>query len=760
MSRPVWRQRGLVVAVCCAATLVACKSAEERSQGYVARGDQLTKAQNHQSAILEYRNAVAANPQSSEAHYKLAEAFAATNDVRNALVEYVRAADANPDNLDAQLKASQLLILARQYSDAQARLRGVLRKDPTNATALLMLGNALAGLKSFGEAIAANEKAAGLEPTRPSLFLNLGALRFIDGNRAQALQAFRTAVAMQPKSPDTHVGLATYYWATGNQAECEKSLKNALEVGPNDVTAHRMMAAFYYNVGRPALAETHLRRVVEIAGDTASRVTLSDYYVAVNRVEEGVTILEQLSKEKGAYSLARIRIAMIRYIHGRRREAGEIIEDVLAKNPRDTVALATKAHMLLGAAKAQEALAVAQSAVSINVSSTRAHFAEGKALLALGRVAEARKSFREVTRLDPGATEAHLELSRIHLTHDEIDSAIQTAQQAIESHPSSIDARLALARALMVRTEDQGRAEAHLEAMVKLFPRSGEIQHAVGELALARGDRDGARRAFERALQVNRRNWESLDRLITMDLRSGRVADARRRAEAALDASPDAVPALLLTAKAAEGAGDSRVAERHLRRVIELEPDNLDGYTALGAVYLGDRRLDKARAEFIEIAKRQPRSVAPPTMVGILSQAQGERAGAIEWYQRALKVDTRAAVAANNLAWIYAETDQNLDIAHELAQVAYAELREIPEVADTMGWVYYKRNMHAEAIAVLLRCVEKDPTNPLYHFHLGMAYSKRGEDMKARASLQRALKYKLGAPYDEEAKKALSDLLY
>jgi Flp pilus assembly protein TadD len=57
------------------------------------------------------------------------------------------------------------------------------------------------------------------------------------------------------------------------------------------------------------------------------------------------------------------------------------------------------------------------------------------------------------------------------------------------------------------------------------------------------------------------------------------------------------------------------------------------------------------------------------TVMGMLKEQSGDRLGAQQAYERALALDARAGVAANNLALLYA-SDGSLDEALRLAQSA------------------------------------------------------------------------------------------
>jgi Flp pilus assembly protein TadD len=107
---------------------------------------------------------------------------------------------------------------------------------------------------------------------------------------------------------------------------------------------------------------------------------------------------------------------------------------------------------------------------------------------------------------------------------------------------------------------------------------------------------------------------------------------------------------------------------------------------------------------------------------------------------------------------MYAERDTNLDVALQLAQAAKAELPEVPEVNDTLGFVYLKKNLHSLAVAPLRLAVERDPQNPLYRFRLGLAYAGSGNKDAARRELQRALEMKPDFPGADEARRVLQSL--
>jgi len=81
-------------------------------------------------------------------------------------------------------------------------------------------------------------------------------------------------------------------------------------------------------------------------------------------------------------------------------------------------------------------------------------------------------------------------------------------------------------------------------------------------------------------------------------------------------------------------------------------------------------------------------------------------------------------------------------------------------VSDTLGWIYYKKNVYVKAIGLLKDSTEKLPNNPVYHYHLGMAYVKNGDTALAKQALTRALQGGRDLPGKQEAQEVLATLQY
>jgi tetratricopeptide (TPR) repeat protein len=192
--------------------------------------------------------------------------------------------------------------------------------------------------------------------------------------------------------------------------------------------------------------------------------------------------------------------------------------------------------------------------------------------------------------------------------------------------------------------------------------------------------------------------------------------------------------------------------------LLQVQPSNLLAYSAIGQIFYSQGRLEEARLEFEQVAKRDPKATGARTLIGILYELQDRKAEAQKEYERTLELDPKAAVASNNLAWLYAEQNANLDMALQLAQTAKSQLPENAEVDDTLGWVYFKKGLAPLAVASFQQSVTRAPQNPTYLYHLGLAHLKNGDKAKAKESLEKALSLKGDFKEAADARKALATI--
>ena len=747
---------GLRLLACGLCVIVAaCSDPAVRKARHVEQGKAYMAEGKTADAIIEFRNALKIDARHGEARYELARALDQTGNPAAAR-EYVRAADLLTDRPEVQVKAAEVLLQTQQFELARKYADQALKVDPRSVNGLIVRAYALAGLQDVGGAVQELQKAMDTAPGDYRPHVSLGAVQALSGHARDAEAAFRRAVETDPSSIQAQLALAYFYWSDRKGAEAERLLDVVIEKEPDNVAANRLLSVYYLADRRPKEAEVPLTRLAA-AKDPAATLTLADLYAGSGRASQARPLYESLAASPATRPAAVVRLAGMDYTAGRTAEAHAAVDGELQASPRNLPLLSLKAQWLIKEGRHADALALATRARAAEPESAQAQLLLARAQAASRKPDEAIATYREALRLAPAMTVAQVELSRLLLAAGETDQSLQLAQAARKSAPENPDAQLHFARAL-VRKGDLRAAADEVNGLVAQLPDSADVQALRGQLLVAQGDRDAAARAFDRALAIDAGHLEAFDGRLKLDFLARRMSDARARIERAIAAAPRSAAVLVTAAQFERADGGVERAEQYLRKAIDVEPADLVAYNQLASLYISQKKLEEGKRELQELVRRQPDAVSARTMIGIIDQLQGRTVEARQLYEAIVGDSPTAAVAANNLAYMYADRGEQLDRALELAQRAKSQMPDNADVSDTLGWAYYKRGMPDMAVKAFEFSVGKDPKNPIYLVHLGLAYAKAGQPEKARAALTQALQLKADVEGAAEARAVLASL--
>jgi len=124
----------------------------------------------------------------------------------------------------------------------------------------------------------------------------------------------------------------------------------------------------------------------------------------------------------------------------------------------------------------------------------------------------------------------------------------------------------------------------------------------------------------------------------------------------------------------------------------------------------------------------------------LMLDSAGKKKEARSAYECALRIESENPVALNNLAYIIAESPGgDLDQALTFAQRANQKMPQASQIADTLGWIYLKKNLPDNALEIFRNNVTKSPDSATFRYHLGMALYQKGDKVHAKLELQTAL---------------------
>jgi len=138
-------------------------------------------------------------------------------------------------------------------------------------------------------------------------------------------------------------------------------------------------------------------------------------------------------------------------------------------------------------------------------------------------------------------------------------------------------------------------------------------------------------------------------------------------------------------------------------------------------------------------ASKDPKYLSTLEALANLCERINKKEEAFETFNKIITLDTTSAVALNYVGYTYAERNESLGYALELINRALAIEANNGYYIDSRGWVFYQMQQYEAALVELKRAAELVEDAVILE-HLGDAYLKLKEPMKAIESYQRALR--------------------
>jgi Flp pilus assembly protein TadD len=204
-------------------------------------------------------------------------------------------------------------------------------------------------------------------------------------------------------------------------------------------------------------------------------------------------------------------------------------------------------------------------------------------------------------------------------------------------------------------------------------------------------------------------------------------------------------------------------AQTALTKAVELNKNNTDAYGKLCQLQRDTGAVDQAISTCNDGIRNNPKEAGLYTLLGSVYEAKHDLEKAKSAYNNALQLKHNDPTASNNLAYVLLESGGNADLALQMAQTARRGLPTSSNVADTLGWAFYQKGVYQSAIdsfqqAIKLAAKNNEPDNPLYHYHLGLAYAKADQPALARQHLEHVLKLDPKYSDADDVRKQLAQL--
>jgi len=633
----------------------------------------------------------------------LIKVLRAQGKAREAFVYEEILAKSGPGTIKANMTAATAALEEDDLETASYYLEEILVQAPEHQQGALLLGlirlkqgrveeaeNLLAPIAELGEVEAASKLLAA---TRLSL-------NDIEGAR-QAIAGLDD----DESDPSVMALVGITALASGDTAAGEQVIESALRQKPDYHTLRLRYARYLVQAGRTedALAQSRMLTDIPEFRDDAWQLMVQAY-VASGQPDQAIETAETWIEQQPGNSRALLVRGGLAQQNDRPDRAESYFEQARKAAPETAAPLVALARLALSGENRDRAI----------------------------------DYYRQALATEPDTTEAIRGLSEL-LPTPELASLME---QLVEQHPDATGPKLVLLEqallnknqpaadeltaGLLDRTSENHPAEAEPQ-VAELYYRTAAQQMASGNTAEAQRLLDRARTLFPKNLEIDVAS-------ASLAFRQGLPEQAREILEEARNDHPESDRPLLVEAEYLANQNDHKSAasiyqlalEKQSRVVTELAYAR--ELNRAGATDSAMRALEQA----MNIWPKEPRL---PLTLALYAQREGQPDKARKAYESALELDSDNIVALNNLAWLYHESDH--PDALPLAERAYKLAPKSGSVADTYGWILFKKGLHQEGLPILEKAHALQPDSREIALHLAEAYRTLGKSSDARKILEK-----------------------
>jgi putative PEP-CTERM system TPR-repeat lipoprotein len=613
--------------------MVACG---ENQQAMLSSAKDYLAKSDSKSAIIQIKNALQGNPSSSEARFLLGSALLESGDPVGAETELRKSLElkhpqdlvipvlaksllaqgkmkkmidefAHTDLGEASARANFQTTLAAAYgvlgnADAsQDFLKSALLAQPDYGPALLAQARKKAAMNDFDGAMAIADSVIGKNSQSVDAWkFKADILRYGKRQLAEALAAYRKTIEIQPQFLPGNIAVTTLLLQQGNIADADKQIEKINKFAANNTQVRFLGAQLAFQKKDFKSAREFIQQVLKSSPENVQALQLAG---AIELKLDSLSLAEgYLSKAlQGAPDLVLSRrLLVVAYL----------------RSGQPAKALATLLPGLNREHPDPELLPVA-----------------GEVYLQNGDIKKAEEYFARVSSQDPKNAKNRTSLALTRLMGGQVDLAMNELQE-ISSLDTGMTADMALI-AVFLRRQEFDRALQAVDGLEKKQPGRAFVANLRGRTLLAKQDFAGARKSFERAVEIDPGFFPALDSLAGLDLADKRPADAKKRFEVLLAKDPKNGDALLALAALASRSGAAKAEVATLfANAVNASPTSTAPRLLLIDFHLRNSDFKSALSTAQDALAALPESLELLDALGRTQQAAGEYHQAISTYEK------------------------------------------------------------------------------------------------------------------------------
>jgi tetratricopeptide (TPR) repeat protein len=739
---------------------------------WVERGRKAMAAEKYAEAEIDYLKATQAKSNLGEAWYGLGLAQFREGHLGDALQSLTRAGNLLPSREEVAVSLAEVSMAiylasparsAELYQRVATTAEDLLKRNPNSFDGFRLKGFVAMIDRHYSEALELLRKADSIKPGQGDVTQALMECLIRNGDGPEAEKLGTAFLARQKDFIAVYDVLYGYYMTGHRDGDAEQLLKSKIAAHPEVLQYRLQLARHYLDDQKESEMSGVLKQVLDDPKDFPDgRMGIGDFYSANNRPDDALRVFQagaaQGGKLKAAYEQ---RSASALVSMGKSAQALPLLEGILKADPANFDARSLRAIIRLDDGNSEDLqsaftelsqLAAEQSKDAVIL------YQLGRAYLRKGNTDAALAEFQDALRQNPQLLQARVLAADVSLRRGDYAQASRYSDDIVAQTRGNPAARLLRAEALTgMGNFDQATRE--VNQLGQEFPNSPEPKLQLAALRLAQKRYAEAEEMYRALYEANRKDLRPLQGLVETMMAQQHYDPAIHLLNQ--EKLRPGAPTTQLDALLADAALRGRkldVAVQQYSRLATAAPGSAFDHLRLGDAYLQQGEAQQAVSEFETARRLNPKDAQTSAMLALGLRKAGKNADAERAYREALAQQPDNALVKNNLAYLLADKGGNLDEALRLAQAASRQQPGNASLADTLAYVYIKKDLPDSAIQILSNTTRKNPNQPVYHYHLAMAFLRKGDKGSAQRECETALSNSPNKDDEEKIRALLAGL--
>lgn len=749
--------------VCALVLMTACTQSPQK---LVATANKYHAKKKYKEASILYQKAIAKDKTYAEAYYREGLNLLDDSSPADAAKFLRRAVDLKPENTDAAAKLAEIYLAAYAQNPEKAKplleqVRSldakILKYEPNSFDGIRIQGLLYLTDRDLDKALESFARANQIKPYSRNLIGWYAEALSSAKKQDEAVSLVRDMLAHDKTWGPGYDFLFLHYTQANQKDKAEAVLRERVQNDPGSAVATINLANYLLASNRFPDAETAMRHVLNDKESFADgHLLMGDFYARARKYDEAEKQYNEGIDAKPKDPLPyQEHLVAVYQMSGKRDQALQLAKELADKNSKSGSANELYASLLLQTGNKEDlskSVTELKKLIEKNPTAASLHFHLAQAYLGLGDSDKSLSEANEALRLNPKLTGARVVAGKIYEQRGQHTKALDQINPVLDAQPQNAEARLVRARAL-IGLSQIAKAQPELEALVHQVPQMKDARLELANLYMAERQYDKAGAEYQQLWSENPPDVRGFVGLQSIKVAKGKTDDAIQAMRDMVQKNPTNLQlryqlAAFETAGGAQKAKTDPATAKQLfqaaaddyKSILKTSANSADVWLRLGSLQRELKQNDAALSSFEQAGIADPHNAAAFLNQGMLLEAMGRKKDAVSAYNKTLGVDPQNTLALNNLAYINAEAKTNLDQAMTFAERAKSQVPNSPDISDTLGFVYFQKDLNEQALRIFKQNVEQYPQNPTFRFHLAMALLKSGDKQAARNEAEKALK--------------------